>query len=334
MHRAGLATVALLFSWLASLGVAEAQNIDVSVLALGDRTSVNLDTLGSTTGAPVRTAECDAIIRFRFRGIDQFRSELRFFEGSMCDQVSVRTDMTSRTCNALDVPSVAIDRRTERDVDVPVDLLVPCGEGGSGVENIWVLAVDNETSEVSGAGQQAQFNIAFNFTTPSAPGTLTARPGENAVTLTWDAEGDAQFEVFVDPDGCTDGEVTSEELTPDATESTLARLKVSGPISGTSTTVPYPDDVPIGGEMAVAIRSTSRTGNPGELSEIVCVERIETTSWWEMYCGGGGEGADSEVCRDDGGTCSVAAPGRTASGALSALLGLALLALVLRRSRR
>src|SRR5690606_8699685 len=150
---------------------------------------------------------------------------LQFFRGSMCDQVSARTDTTSTACTPLDIPSVAIENRTERTVRIAIDALVPCGNGSSGVENIWVLALNNETDEVSGPGQRAQLPDAFTFALSGGPVGVTAPPGEAGATRSWEAEGaDAQFQGFFDPEGWPDGVVTSERLTPDASEATLRSI--------------------------------------------------------------------------------------------------------------
>lgn len=335
MHRAGLASIALLGSWIASHGIAEAQEIVVGVSSFTGRSAGTFDLadLANTNASPIGLDECDSVITFELSGLDSSRDHVEFFEGSMCPDPSVRQDETTTTCDPLEVPDAAYTGTVLEELQVTVsDLLAePCADGsGSGTRNIWMLALSSPDDDASGPGQSKTFPLAFDFSPPATPGSLQATGGEDVATLTWgSSDTDARTQVFVDPAGCTGGTPTSEGLMSDPP--TLAPFAT---VTGGTTTVAFPESVPFGGHMAVAIRAVDDAGNAGALSNIVCVERFETTSWWDMRCGGDGGAAADEVCRDDGGTCSVASPGRPGSGALAALLGLALAAIVLRRSAR
>jgi len=336
MHRAGIGAVALLASWMAAQATANAQDILPSVRAFEGRTrAFSLTDLATTRASPIRLAECEsATITFRFTGVDINRANLSFFEGQMCDDPTVRQDTTTTTCNELPATAATMNLAVV-DVVVPVDELLPeqCRAGsGAGVETIWVLALNNDGETVTGAGQKVSFPLAFDFAPPAMVGSLRATGGESVATLTWSGgEANTTFQVFLDPNGCTgstpnaDGGLTGE--TPDPS----LMVKTA---SGGSTTVPFPDSVPFGSHVAVAIRGEDSSGNLGSLSNIVCVERFETTSWWDSRCGGGGDGgAVDELCRDDGGTCA-ATPGRASGAGLGTLLMIALTALVIRRRAR
>lgn len=330
MHLAGLGrtalgAAALLTAWMAGAATVDAQEIITTIRSFEGRSSnFALERL-TEQAHRINGSECDAAIRFRFNEIDPTRSQLQFFEGSQCNDVTVRNDNTSDLCTPLDIPSVAINGLREVETTITASQLVPCEEGGSGVVNIWVLAVDNSTSEVNGAGQMDQFDIGFAFEGLPAPGGFTASGGEAAIILSWDVLSAAQsYDVFVDPMGCTDGVVTSERLMRDPPDDTLNPTRIG---MGTSANIAWPEGVAIGDEVAVAIRALDRTGNLGDLSQILCVTRIETISWWDMMCP---PGSTDEICT--GGGCAVS-PGRSGAGAL-ALLGLALAAFVARRRLR
>lgn len=325
MHRGAVAG-AVALAVLVMTGRADAQAIGVNVLAFEGRSAGTFDLMDLATVAanPIGAAECTATISFRFTNVDITRAQLQFFQGASCDDVSVRTDTTNTSCQELAVPADAIDMRAQQDVDIVAGDLVPCEEGGSGVQTIWVLALNNPSDTVTGAGQAVSFPVAYDFVAPSAPSGLTVNPGESAAQLTWDATTDqvSGYDIFVDPTGCSDtGEVTSPGLTSDPPDETLIVSSPSG--SASSASAPYPASVGTGQFMAVAIRAVDRAGNASPLSTPVCVERIEVVSWWDMECGSGAH----EYC--DGGC--AAAPGSGGGAAWLALAGAALALLAARR---
>jgi len=335
MHRAGIGAVALLASWMAAQTTAAAQDIVPSVRAFEGRTrAFSLLDLATTRASPITLAECEsATITFRFTGVDINRANLSFFEGQMCDDPTVRQDTTTTTCNELPATAATMNLSVV-DVVVPVRELLPsqCTAGsGAGVQTIWVLALNARGDTVAGPGQKVSFPLAFDFAPPAMVGSLRATGGEDVATLTWSGgEANTTFQVFLDPNGCTGTTPNSPGLESDPPDASLM-VKTA---SGGSTTVEFPDSVPFGSHVAVAIRGEDSSGNLGSLSNIVCVERFETTSWWDSRCAGGGDGgAVDELCRDDGGTCA-ATPARSSGAGLGTLLMIALAALVIRRRAR
>lgn len=309
---------------------ARAQAIGVNILAFEGRSAGEFDLMDLATVAahPIGAVECGATISFRFTNVDIMRAQLQFFQGANCNDVSVRTDTTNTSCQELPVPPDAIDMRAQQDVDIVAGDLVPCETGGSGVQTIWVLALNNPTDTVTGAGQSVSFPVAFDFVPPSAPSGLSVAPGENAARLTWSATTDqvSGYDVFVDPTGCTDtGEVVSPGLTGEPPDESLIVSSPSGAASSAS--APYPDSVGTGQYMAVAVRAVDRAGNESPLSEVVCVQRIEVVSWWDTECGTGAH----EYC--NGGCAAAPAGGGRAAWLALPAAALALLALR-RRIRR
>ncbi len=330
MQRAAFVPIALI-AWGLLVGSTQAQDIGVVVNSFEGRENPDLARLGNQLGTPIGEADCDSLVTFRFTGIDVTRSALFFFHGSSCNDPMVRTDMTSSACQATDAASVAINGRAQQDPPVLVRDLLPCDMATSGVRTIWVLALNDPTDAVTGAGQQVSFPLAYDFQVPSAPTDPSASGGEARATLTWSSAGSdvVEYQVFADATGCTDDVVTSPVLTGDPPdEGALAGLLTST-AAGTSTSasVSFPASVPVGGQMAVAVRGVDRAGNVGALSTPVCVTRFEVDTWWDSYCP---EGDTRGVCS---GGCA-AAPGRDASEPMLALLGLVPVALVLRRRSR
>lgn len=326
MHRRTMGAAVLLAS-MAVAGNAEAQAIGVSLQNFSGRTTTDLADLATTNARPIGLAECDAELSFRFTNVDTSRSQLEFFEGASCEDVSVRTDTTSTMCNELPVPPDSIDMLSQQDIVIVARDLVPCDEAaGSALRNVFVLALSSPTDEVTGAGQIVEFPIAYDFDPPAAPGGLTVNPGESAAQLTWTAaSGISSYDVFLDPTGCSaTGELISPGLMSDPPDESLI---VSSPASGASAaTVPYPDGVATGQYVAVAIRAVDNAGNVSDLSTAVCVQRIEVISWWDMECGSGGP----EYCS---GGCTIARSSE-GSAAWLGLIGVAAVLFVWRKKGR
>jgi len=318
-------------AWLVAAPAA-AQDIVVTIQSMEGRTSVDLTDLATTSAVPVSQDECDAnaVIDFRFTMVDMARAQLHLFHGSNCEMSSVRNDTTDTSCSDLNL-EYSIDMNTEVNKQIPVSSLIDCTAGSSGTRTIYVLALDNETSEVTAAGQAVSFPIAFDFAGPSAPSMFAARDGESSVTLSWEATSDqvTQYDVFFVENGCdASGNVTTT-LLDDPENPDLGSLLTTAEGTATSATVAFPSTVGAGTQHAIAIRAVDNAGNAGQLSSVVCVSQIDVQTFWDAYCGGGGGSADA--CASG---CSVG-PGRSsAPGLLSLLAGLAMLAWVFRRRLR
>lgn len=320
-----LAIVAL--TWLVA-APAFAQEINVTLRGVTGRSSVDLADLAMIGAAPLSYDECTsgATIDFRFTMVDQNRSQLHLYYGSNCEMVSVRNDTTDTSCVDLGL-EYAIDRQMQVDVDIPIsDLIDPtvpvaeaCDSITSTTRTIFVLAIDNPTSEVSGAGQQVSFPLAFDFDGPSAPTEVSATDGETRSTVRWTSTGQVtRYEVYLVEDGCdAEGNVMTGVF-DDVTGLTPAKVQ-DGPASST-TVEPIPGA--IGSHHAIAVRGIDNAMNPGPLSAPVCMTKIDVTTFWDAYC----SSADaSEACSS---SCSVSAtPGRGALlGSLAALLAFAFVA--------
>lgn len=313
---------------------AHAQDIDVQVVGFTGRTEdrFTLMALSSTTAAPINQGECDAgaEIEFRFNNVDVRQSNLFIFQGADCDDVDVRNEMTNTRCQLVAGP-FATDNRTQVSLTLDVSQLVPCGEGGGAVLHLWVLALNTTSDLVTGPGQVARFNLAYDFEGPPGPSEFRVRGGETAASLSWEGltANLLRYEVYMDPEGCTDGMVDSAAL-GDPNDPDPATLVATVEGTASSVRAPFPDSVPIGGEAAVAIRAIDLAGNPGALSAVRCVSRFEVMTWLEAYCSGGDASAD--VCAGEGCSTSPGSAERPAwlSVGLLGLLG----ALAARRRRR
>lgn len=272
----------------------------------------------------VTAEECDSSsIDARFTGIGDSGS-LIFFEGSNCQVSTPARGSDESTCRPLDYEEPT-EMLGMRDITIPLNRLLDCATMDAGEKDVFVLAIDNETDDVT-ADQVFTFPLRWDFSGPGAVSGLAVGAGEDAANLTWEGSTAMlrRYDVFLDPEGCVDGMVVGAL----AGESPPDSLIVATPAgTAASATAPFPDSVPIGGQAAVAIRGVDEAGNPGTLTAR-CVTRREVTTWWEMYCGSGG----SEACRSSG--CSVQPHSSSpALPAALAALGVGLLLTVRRRNR-
>ncbi len=324
------AAAACAFSLLVAAPVS-AQTIQVSLQSFAGRRSADIADLAMASARPVSAAECaaNADLAFRFSSVDSTRAELRFFHGTNCEMSSVRNDTTDTSCTELPL-QIPINMNTQVDEVIPIGSLIDCTAGGTGSRQVYVLALDNDTSEVTGMGQQVNFPIAYDFDGPTAPQDLAARAGESQMTLDWTASTDQLdgYEVYFVANGCDDETrmVTTTRLTDEnLTEGDLLRA-VAGATS--TTTAEFPDDAAIGSWHAVAIRAIDKAKNPGALSEPVCVQRISITTWFDTYCSGASPPA---ACTSSG--CTVAPGRRGDATGLAFLAAFALFGLVWRERR-
>jgi len=165
---------------------------------------------------------------------------------------------------------------------------------------------------------------------PDKPTSIKGVSGESSVGVDWKAPESADmntsYRVYYDiaQDGTGDVECGSGALVPGeappATSATIISEKEGSPggsLSGLD------GKVEIGQSVAVGVVTVDAAGNKSELSDVVCVERVETDGFLKLYEDQGGKGLDK---------CSVHAPGRVGWGSLGCLTVLGL-TLVSRRRR-
>lgn len=304
-------------AWLAA-SPAAAQEITTTVTALTGRTVVDLTALSTVSRSPLTRAECTAgaQISFEFTNVDETRSQLHFYYGSMCDVSTVRNDLTDMSCTDFGL-EYSIGMRTQVDQTIPVSSLIDCTSTSSGTRTIWVLALDEPTSDVALAGQQDSFPLAYDFAGPSAPSNFTARNGETSGTLEWDGSSDeiTSYEIYLVENGCdATGAVTTTLLSdPDNPDASA----LVGTAEGSVTTSTVTLSGATGSQHAVAIRAIDQAGNTGPLSEVRCVEKIDVQTFWEAYC------ATHPDCESTG--CSATPLGDGRGGFFALLPAIALL---------
>lgn len=271
---------------LSSLAAPASAQMVVTVDSLGTRMTVDIADLETVMAAPINQSECDinATLTLVFTGVDTTRTSLHLFHGSMCDDPTVRNSMDNTSC--VDYVLSYDTGAGMVTADIPVQTLVDCTPGTSGVRTVWALALSSP-SDATDVSQYISFPIAYDFSGPAPPSGLVATGGEVTASLSWDAAGDqvSRYEVYVIPGGCTDGVVTGTITDPPDSSTYVGDITAPS----TSGSVDFPDTIALGGEAAIAIVAVDSAGNYSTLSDVACVGRYEVVSWCESTgCAGGG----------------------------------------------
>lgn len=207
----------------------------------------------------------------------------------------------------------------------------------SGAQKVYFVPVMTETPDNASSGVSAGIGdaIIVTFTVdvdaPNAPTKVSAADGENEIGLSWDSDDDSAaangFRIYYDPNGiskmgsdCTSELLVAEKAPPDPDE-----LETSDEARGVTKTTRSPSSLGlnVGEQIPAAVVALDKAGNESRLSEVVCIQRVETDGFLDRYEDQGGKGLDK---------CSVHAPGRVGWGSLGCLTVLGL-TLVSRRRR-
>ncbi|MET0385668.1 MAG: hypothetical protein ABW321_06900, partial [Polyangiales bacterium] len=208
------------------------------------------------------------------------------------------------------------------DVEIPLSEICATGDG---LKSIFFLALSGQGSREA-AQQYGVLEFNIDRVPPPSPTNLTALPGETQIKLTWSQQGVADIAatwVLVDtlevgaPD--VDGGTTMlDGGAPAECSSSLLRAGVpfnpkdSRPEGLFAERVQNTSSERIlngenwGREFVAAVAmSEDRNGNISRMSEVVCLQYVQTDGFWDRY-------------RQNGGTaepgCACSTPGARSSG--------------------
>lgn len=253
-----------------------------------------------------------------------------------CWPVGIQRGVTS----AVDF-KIAVEKLFDRDGK-------KCPASGGNAYSVYFVPLASETSQKPSAppealvvpGSPIKAVLRLYNERPAAPTNPSPSSGESTVGLSWKGISNSmvgtKYRVYYEVSGgdggdagqaCGSGALVAGAPPPSAnSEAVESGSVVRGSIvSGKSDRLDGLDrlGVAIGDEVAAAVATVDIADNESELSEIVCIERVETEGFYERYQKQGGTGLD---------TCSAHAQGRTPWTSLGALSVLAL-ALGARRKR-
>ncbi|MFT3922712.1 MAG: hypothetical protein QM778_09275 [Myxococcales bacterium] len=208
-----------------------------------------------------------------------------------------------------------------------------------GLWTLWLVPLTNPTpvsgTPENGIGTPIYVKFEPDFTPLAAVTSVKGGRGETQVTVSWNMASGANsltnYHVYFDtsaplPSGsgpCTSSLLVQGQNLPLDTTG----LKSEPPTKGTSITV-NPDSLNLdfNQRVATAVVSVDAAGNESEVSNVVCVERVSTTGFWDA-CNMNGN------CKDDFNSCSLSFGDKSRLGWLGWSLGALGVALWLRRRR-
>lgn len=352
--RAVLARIAMVAAACSALAIgpaaARAQSIMIQPQPFGGRDAPVL--LSGTTGYPISGQECTSNvgIPLQLTNVPYSMTQMRFLSvwrgtpTSAACQTSTNRRSTGTTAPPCTFVTSYEITSTIMSIELPaMTAFGTCGTATT--QEFWFLAVpaamDNTTDLPSADGlTYGSLQIGLDPTPPGAPTGLEPSAGDTQIGLAWDnpsgVESLSGANVYVDPAGCdasgnpiaggalSAGGAPPSGITPITVDGTAVR---SATIDGSSIGLEY------GEYAAVAVSIVDRAHNESNLSNVVCVQRVQVRGFWDAYCAE--RGMDVSTCTATYGCSAIpgAPGGRGALGAVGLVIAAALAAARRRRSR-
>ena len=297
-----------------------------------------------------------AALKFDVRGLPTTNTNLTYYASkggtADCTMMAVRNPTNvsddENPCIQLGATVSYDPNANPLKVEVPITADL-CSEGLETDATIYLLPSNSDTisGDVTGYGC---FSYKFDAKPPAAPTNLNRPQGERTLTLTWTASSDQSVQQYV---AFYDNNVPTGDgpTTPTDDDAGTVLPSSDGGITGT-TNVDCPSDFLIPGEFLdpdnlpdgvgaesetgqfiekinisgaaldrevtpVAVAAIDRAGNIGPLSEVTCLEKVDTVGLWELYKDNGGQA--------EGGCACTTLTRHSAAGALP--IGVALMGL-------
>lgn len=319
-------------------------SVGIVVEAFGGRPAASL--LAGPTGRAISAGECMANtpIPLQLTGVP--------FSPTMTQYVSVwRGTQTSAACQT------GTNRRSTGTTDPPCTFVgsfdvdstmfdIPLGSmdafdscDTATTQEFWFLIVpapEDNTTDVA-AANYGSLLIALDPTPPSVPTGLEPAAGDTQIEISWDnptSETLSGANIYVDPAGCdeTGAVIAGGTLVAGQPPPGDPQVEVSGTAVRAATLNGEALGLEYGQYAAVAVTLVDLGTNESNLSNVVCIQRVEVRGFWDAYCAD--RGLDDAACTDQYG-CAVSVPGggRGWLAGLGFVLG-AILLVSRRRSRR
>ncbi len=206
-----------------------------------------------------------------------------------------------------------------------------------GPTTLFVVPLPSETTTTSQAeaiGSPIKITFDVDFEPMAAPGGVRGGAGETSITVRWNSVGSTdplmRYGLYLDTDAISEagGSCESDLLVKGKELDIFNEALKSRTTKGTSEEIKPSDfGVDIGEQIPAAVVTFDAAGNASVVSNVVCVQRVATSGFWDIC------DADAS-CSDEFNTCSVSlAGGRARSGFAAGTLLLLGLALWVRRRR-
>lgn len=341
-------TLVLALTTIAAPAAAQTtESVRVETLAFNDRQSGTA--LAGEGAEPIGAAECAGtaadgvrlrLSNFELPGSGSIVVDIwRGATGAACQTPSNRmaTTTTDPTCQHVDGITITT---SPADIEIPAATLF--GDACEGTTEqtfrFWFLLSNSEQNRSDTGLPFGALDATVDLAAPGAPTDVNSVPGDATIQVSWTNPSGATLlrgaAIYVDTAGCADGTPSSSVLVagepPPA--SGARRIEREGQAITSANLSGADLGLEIGEFAAVGVVLVDRAHNESVLSEIVCVQRVQVSGFWDAYCSE--HGMDVDTCADTYG-CAVTSPGaRTGSAAVLWILAIAAVGATMRRTRR
>lgn len=260
------------------------------------------------TTRPISLAECNAETKLTFR-FNNFTTTtqkvISVFQGTDCQTGTNRTGMNP-TCFARTIAADTSNIVDNGTLIISAKELFPTCEQTQNRTDTFFFLVLPAANSADNSTEFQSIKITLDPVAPAAASDLAGGAGDSTVSLAWTAPSGAATSlygthVFVDTAGCAGGTPSSLLLIPGSAP-TLAPIRF---VTGTAATLSLnPSELGLGygDAAAVAISFVDSARNESLLSNLTCIERVQTTGYWDAFCQAN---PDNKSCTTSGG-CSLA----------------------------
>jgi hypothetical protein len=320
---------------------ASAQTLGLTIGSFGQHTSGG--TTVNFTTQPIGIAECDVEMPLTFSNttlasgtyyIDTWSAS---GTGAMCGVAANRTG-AAPACTSVPLDAT-INRYTGAMTFLmnvtPVELFGACE---SRTRTFYFFNTTSSPDNSSEFVAPLAVEITMDADAPSAPTIAGDAAGDTSVVVSWtnptDLAPQGGARVYFDPNGCGGDGGTSTLVAGSVPPGSPVFESYSSSIS--TATIPIAslswDGATYGQRGAVAVTVLDSARNESVLSNVVCIEHVTVSGFWNQYCAD--RGLTVEECNARYSGCSVGLPSRRVDlGVLSVLAAVLGVWLVRRRGR-
>ncbi|MDQ3034763.1 MAG: hypothetical protein M3Y87_20295 [Myxococcota bacterium] len=330
----GTLTLAVAFAALGLLGPtsAHAQSIMINVPSFLGRDAPVL--LHGMNGRPISGEECttNVPIPIQLTNLPFSTTESRFLSvwRGTPTSAACQTATNRRATGPTDPPCTFVTSFPITSMTMDVTLPAQTAFGACDVattQEFWFLGVpaaeDNTTDVPTGEYTYGSLTIGLDPTPPADPTGLEPSAGDRQIQIAWDnpegVESLSGANVYVDTSGCdaSGNVIAGGTLTDGGAPPSTTPIAVNGLAVRSATLDGEALGIAIGEYAAIAVSIVDRANNESNLSNVVCVQRVEVRGFWDAYCAE--RGLEREACTSQYG-CSAG----PSSGGRGSLAGMAL----------
>ena len=278
---------------------------------------------------PVGAVDCDTPIPFTFTGIPVTSTTIptmRYLQvwtaaanSASCQTHTSRTSTGTPPCTLV---STGVDLSymtggTSYTFSIkPRQLFGGCGTGQA---SFWFFDTTSTTADLStdfATGGYYEIDIALDASPPPMPALGGDVAGDNTITINWTATDvgiAGGVNAYFDPNGCSGEAGSGSSVLIAGQQPSASAQRVFTQTMATTTTASiaatnFGWSSSLHGQTgALAITVTDSAGNVSVLSNVVCVQHVLVTGFWEQYCAEHGM-PDIAQCTANYHSCAVGTP--------------------------